>query len=101
EEGVRKVVWGAGVGSRRSAERYMQEGRVTLNGVPAREPGTKADAAQDDIRVDGVRVHSPRGFVYLVLNKPKGVVTTRRDPEGRATVMDFVPRVAGLFPVGR
>jgi len=101
QERLQKILSRAGVASRRSAERYMQEGRVTLNGVTAREPGTKADAARDDIRVDGVRVQSPRGFVYLVLNKPKGVVTTRRDPEGRATVMDFVPRVAGLFPVGR
>jgi len=101
QERLQKILSRAGVASRRSAERFMQEGRVTLNGVPARELGTKADVTHDDIRVDGVRVRSPQAFVYLILNKPKGVVTTRRDPEGRATVMDFVPRVAGLFPVGR
>jgi len=101
QERLQKILSRAGVASRRSAERFMQEGRVTLNGLPARELGTKADVTHDDIRVDGVRVRSPQAFVYLILNKPKGVVTTRRDPEGRATVMDFVPRVAGLFPVGR
>jgi len=79
----------------------MVEGRVTLNGEPAREPGTKADLGRDDVRVDGVRVKAPKGPVYLVLNKPRGVVATRRDPEGRQTVMDLVPPVPGLFPVGR
>jgi pseudouridine synthase len=79
----------------------MLEGRVTVNGAPARELGTKADLDEDDVRVDGVRVKPRERPVYLVLNKPRGVVTTRRDPEGRPTVMDLVPRVAGLFPVGR
>jgi 23S rRNA pseudouridine2605 synthase len=79
----------------------MGEGRVTINGATVRELGTKADAVRDDIRVDGVRVRPPREPVYLLLNKPKGVVTTRHDPEGRTTVMDLVPAMAGLFPVGR
>jgi 23S rRNA pseudouridine2605 synthase len=79
----------------------MLEGRVTVNGEPARELGTKADLDRDDVRVDGVRVKAPRAPVYLVLNKPRGYVTTRRDPEGRPTVMSLVPAVTGLFPVGR
>jgi pseudouridine synthase len=79
----------------------MDEGRVTINGATVRELGTKADAARDDIRVDGVRVRVSQEPVYLLLNKPKGVVTTRHDPEGRQTVMDLVPAIAGLFPVGR
>jgi 23S rRNA pseudouridine2605 synthase len=79
----------------------MLEGRVTLNGQTVKELGTKADLAKDDVRVDGVRVKPPKGLVYLVLNKPKGVVSTRNDPERRQTVMDLVPSVAGLFPVGR
>ncbi len=79
----------------------MADGRVTVNGVTVRELGSKADASTDDIRVDGVRVRVTRETVYLLLNKPRGVLTTRRDPEGRATVMDLVPRVPGLFPVGR
>jgi 23S rRNA pseudouridine2605 synthase len=100
-ERLQKILARAGVASRRGAERVILEGRVTLNGEPVRELGTKADLGRDDVRVDGVRIRPPKAAVYLLLNKPKGVVTTRRDPEGRATVMQLVPAVAGLFPVGR
>ncbi len=79
----------------------MLDGRVTLNGETVKELGTKADLSRDDIRVDGVRVKAPKGLVYIVLNKPKGVVSTRSDPERRQTVMSLVPSVAGLFPIGR
>jgi 23S rRNA pseudouridine2605 synthase len=101
EERLQKILARAGFASRRGAERLMEEGRVTVNGEIAREPGTKADLETDDVRVDGVRVKAPKGPVYIVLNKPRGFVTTRQDPEGRPTVMDLVPPVAGLFPVGR
>jgi pseudouridine synthase len=101
EERLQKILSRAGIASRRGAERVMEEGRVTVNGETARELGTKADVAVDDIRVDGVRIRPPLSPVYLVLNKPKGVVTTRHDPEGRPTVMALVPPVAGLFPIGR
>jgi 23S rRNA pseudouridine2605 synthase len=101
QERLQKILARAGFASRRGAERLMLEGRVTVNGEIAREPGTKADLAADDVRVDGVRVKAPKAPVYLVLNKPRGVVTTRQDPEGRPTVMDLVPPVPGLFPVGR
>jgi 23S rRNA pseudouridine2605 synthase len=100
-ERIQKILSRAGIASRRAAERVMAEGRVTVNGDVVREMGTRADLATDDIRVDGVRVKAPPERVYLLLNKPKGVVTTRHDPEGRRTVMDLVPAVAGLFPVGR
>ena len=79
----------------------MVEGRVTVNGETVKELGTRADAGRDDIRVDGVRLQAPATSVYLILNKPKGYVSTRQDPAGRPTVMDLVPAVAGLFPVGR
>ena len=79
----------------------IAEGRITKNGQTVREPGTKADLETDDIRVDGVRVRAPREKTYLLLYKPRGVVTTRHDPERRTTVMDLVPKIAGLFPVGR
>ncbi len=101
QERLQKILARAGFASRRGAERLMLEGRVTVNGEVAREPGTKADLASDDVRVDGVRVKAPKAPVYLVLNKPRGFVTTRQDPEGRPTVMELVPPVAGLFPVGR
>jgi 23S rRNA pseudouridine2605 synthase len=79
----------------------ISHGRVTVNGETIREMGTKADLEEDDIRVDGVRVKAPERLVYILLNKPKGYVTTRKDPERRPTVMDLVPKVPGLFPVGR
>ena len=101
KERLQKILSRAGVASRRAAERLILEERVTVDGETVHELGTRADPLADDIRVDGVRVKPPQGPVYFLLNKPRGVVTTRRDPEGRATVMDLVPRVAGLFPVGR
>ncbi len=101
EERLQKILARAGFASRRGGEQLMAEGRVTVNGEIAREPGTKADLERDDVRVDGVRVKAAPAPVYLVLNKPRGVVTTRKDPEGRQTVMQLVPQVAGLFPVGR
>jgi 23S rRNA pseudouridine2605 synthase len=101
KERLQKILARAGFASRRGAEQLMLEGRVAVNGEIAREPGTKADLRVDDVRVDGVRVKAPKALVYVVLNKPRGYVTTRRDPERRPTVMDLVPAVAGLFPVGR
>jgi 23S rRNA pseudouridine2605 synthase len=100
-ERLQKILARAGFASRRRAEQLMLEGRVTVNGETVKELGTRADIESDDVRVDGVRVKAPRSLVYLVLNKPKGVVSTRSDPERRRTVMDLVPAVAGLFPVGR
>ena len=101
EERLQKILARAGFASRRGAEQLMLDGRVSVNGTHVRELGTKADLETDDVRVDGVRVKARHALVYLVLNKPRGVVSTRKDPEGRPTVMALVPPVAGLFPVGR
>lgn len=101
-ERLQKLLARAGLGSRRSCEELIREGRVTVNGETVDKLGAKADL-DDDIRVDGRRVVIPEGYVYLVLNKPPGYVTTKDDPQGRPTVMDLVR--GGLrdrvFPVGR
>ena len=101
QERLQKILARAGVASRRAAERAILDGRVQVNGAVVAELGSKADAAADDIRFDGKQLRPAAAPAYFLLYKPKGVVTTRHDPEGRTTVMDLVPRVAGLFPVGR
>jgi 23S rRNA pseudouridine2605 synthase len=99
---LQKILSGAGVASRRAAERLMAEGRVTVNGETVRELGTRADPARDDIRVDGRAIKREVRRLYLVLNKPRGYVTTRSDPEGRPTVLDLVPKLHDyVYPVGR
>ncbi|MBK5255946.1 MAG: rRNA pseudouridine synthase [Vicinamibacteria bacterium] len=100
-ERLQKILSRAGVASRRAAEELIAQGRVSVNGETVQELGTKADASKDAIRVDDRRIKPTVESVYLLLNKPKGVVSTRSDPEGRTTVMDLVPRVPGLYPVGR
>ncbi len=99
-ERLQKVMAAAGVASRRASEELIAEGRVTVNGEVA-ELGCKVDATQDDIRVDGERINADPDRVYVMLNKPQGVVTTVDDPEGRRTVMDLVNLPMRLFPVGR
>src|SRR4029079_15639947 len=87
---------------RRKAEELIREGLVTVNGRVA-GIGDKADPEHDAIKVDGKRVQPHQGHLYLLLNKPKGYVSTIEDPEGRKTVIDFVPPVLrkALVPVGR
>ena len=80
----------------------MLEGRVTVNGETVRELGTKADPLADDIRVDGRRIKRAERHRYLLLNKPKGYVTTRSDPQRRPTVMELLTGVREyVYPVGR
>jgi pseudouridine synthase len=99
---LQKILSAAGVASRRLSEELIVQGRVTVNGVAATELGTKADPARDDIRVDGRRIHIDRRRRYILLNKPRGYVTTRRDPKGRPTVLDLLKDVTEyLYPVGR
>ena len=89
-ERLQKILSQAGVASRRASEQLMLEGRVTVNGVTIRELGTKAEPGQDDIRVDGRRVKIIEHHRYLLLNKPRGYVTTRSDPQHRPTVIDLL-----------
>ena len=101
-ERLQKILSRAGVASRRAAEQLMLDGRVTVNGAAARELGTKADPAADDIRVDGRRVKVAETHRYLLLNKPRGYVTTRSDPQRRPTVIDLLEGVREyVYPVGR
>jgi 23S rRNA pseudouridine2605 synthase len=101
-ERLQKLLARAGLGSRRSCEEIIRGGRVTVNGSTVRELGAKASPT-DDIRVDGRRIKLPDEHTYLVLNKPPGYVTTRDDPQGRATVMDLIPAALRdrVYPVGR
>jgi pseudouridine synthase len=99
---LQKILSGAGVASRRAAERLMAEGRVTVNGDTVRELGTRADPEADDIRVDGRPIRRATRRIYLLLNKPRGYVTTRFDPEGRPTVLDLMHGLREyVYPVGR
>src|SRR5689334_22185476 len=99
---LQKILSQAGVASRRASEKLMLEGRVSVNGTTITEMGTKADPAHDDIRVDGRRIKAAERHRYVLLNKPRGYVTTRSDPEKRATVLDLLKGVREyIYPVGR
>src|ERR1700716_3765838 len=101
-ERLQKLLSQAGIASRRASEQLMLDGRVTVNGAAIRELGTKADAARDDIRVDGRRVKVVERHRYLLLNKPRGYVTTRSDPQRRPTVIDLLRGVREyVYPVGQ
>ncbi len=99
---LQKLLSSAGISSRRAAEALILGERVTVNGVTVSQLGARADPERDDLRVDGRRVKLGAPRRYLLLNKPRGYVTTRRDPEGRPTVLDLVKNRYGyVFPVGR
>lgn len=100
---LQKILAQAGIASRRAAEALILQGRVTVNGVTVTRLGTRADPARDDIRVDGRRVRIAPTRRYILVNKPRGYVTTRRDPQGRPTVLDLLGRRREeyLYPVGR
>ncbi len=101
-ERLQKILAAAGIASRRRAEELIEQGRVHVNGQIVTTPGTKADAGRDHIRVDGKLLHGAERLRYFVLNKPKGFVTTVKDPEGRPTVMQFFEKMKErLYPVGR
>ncbi len=98
---LQKYLSQAGVASRRAAETLMRDGRVRVNGKPATELGTKVDPARDVVEVDGRRVR-PAQPVWIALHKPRGYVTTRKDPQGRPTVYALLAAEHhGLFHVGR
>ena len=101
---VNKLLSAAGVASRRAADELIRQGRVEINGRVVTELGTRADPARDEIRVDGRKIRRTVDRRYILLYKPRGVVSTRTDPQRRTTVIDLLTRagVTGyFFPVGR
>ena len=101
QERLQKLIAASGLMSRRAAEQVISAGRVTVNGVAA-QLGQSADSEMDEIRIDGEKLPRKKSHAYVMLNKPKGYVTTMQDEQGRPTVAELV-QVAGrrLYPVGR
>jgi len=101
-ERLQKIIAAAGIASRRKAEELITAGLVSVNGQTVTELGTKADPQVDHIKVNGRAIGTAERHAYLLLNKPKGYVTTVIDPQGRPTVLDLVRGVkARVYPVGR
>jgi 23S rRNA pseudouridine2605 synthase len=99
---IQKIIASAGIASRRKAEQLIADGQVAVNGQVVTELGSKADPEVDHIRVAGKLLRGAERHVYLLMNKPKGYVTTVSDPEGRPTVLDLARGVgARVYPVGR
>ena len=101
KERLQKVMRNCGVASRRASEQLILAGKVRVNGVVVRELGTKVDLDKDMILVDGKRLEAEKKR-YFLFNKPKGVITTASDDQGRETVMDYFKKVPErIYPVGR
>ncbi|MFV0389138.1 MAG: pseudouridine synthase [Pyrinomonadaceae bacterium] len=104
QERLQKLIANAGIASRRRAEILISEGRVTVNGKTVTELGTKADPENDHIKVNGKLINpllEGRKNIYVLVNKPKGYLSSASDPEGRKLVTDLVKGMGRLFPVGR
>ena len=99
-ERLQKVLAALGWGSRRLCEELIADERVSVNGEVA-VLGRRVDTMVDVIAVDGVPIGARPDFVYYLLNKPRGVISTAQDPQGRPTVVDLVPQSPRVFPVGR
>jgi pseudouridine synthase len=103
-ERLQKILAGAGLASRREAERWMVEGRVAVNGTIVRKLGTQADPHKDSIKVDGKRIKPTAAPLYFALHKPPGMITTISDPQRRPDLTPLLARLGAkqrVFPVGR
>lgn len=99
---ITKILAQAGLASRRAAETLLATGRVSVNGSVCREPGAQADPEHDIVALDGRPLPRREPLEYVLIHKPRGYLSSRRDPEGRVVVLDLVPGArARLFPVGR
>src|SRR5688572_29529710 len=104
QERLNKLIAQAGVASRRGADELIIAGEVSVNGETITEPGTKADPEKDHIKVRGKLINAKiakREKVYILLNKPKGYLSSAADPEGRKLVTDLIKGYGKLHPVGR
>ncbi len=103
QERLQKILAHAGVSSRRKAEELIQSGRVSVNGHTVTELGSKADPDFDVIKVDGRKLGHAQRHLYILLHKPKNIMSTSSDPEGRPTVMEYVKGKVKerVYPVGR
>lgn len=100
-ERLQKVISQAGIASRRDSEELIKAGRVKVNGVVVTELGTKVEPTRDKVAVDNKLIRTEKS-VYILLNKPRGIVTTLHDPEGRKTVASLLPDISErIYPVGR
>jgi 23S rRNA pseudouridine2605 synthase len=100
QERLQRILASAGIASRRAAEQYILDGRVSVNGQTVDALGAKANPISDDIRVDGKSIR-PQHLRYVMLNKPVGFITTMNDERGRASVMSLVSSPERIYPVGR
>lgn len=99
---LQKYIASCGLTSRRKAEKWIEEGRVQVNGVIVTELGTCVNPDVDEIRVDGKIIKPETEYYYIALYKPRFCVTTLRDPQGRPTVMDYLKNMdKRIYPVGR
>ena len=100
-ERLQKILAAAGLASRRSAENLIREGRVRVDGRVVTELGARADPSRQRITLDKRRIPAKRPRASYLVYKPRGVVTSARDPHAKQTVLDLVPKAERLFPVGR
>lgn len=98
---INRYLASCGLASRRGVEKLILEGRVTVNGKRVSELGFSVDEGNDKVRVDGKQVHPQLKKVYVIFNKPKGLITTAKDEHGRKSVMDVINVKERIFPVGR
>lgn len=99
---LQKYLAACGIASRRAAEELIADGRVTVNGEVIKTAGVKITPGKDRVSLDGKPVETAEKPVYIMLNKPRGYVTTVRDEQGRKTVMELLPEELGrIYPVGR
>jgi len=101
EQRLQKIIAAAGLASRRNAEVLIQQGRVTVNGRTITQLGAKADPERDHIKLDGKSVRESRHKIYVLLNKPRQVISSVSDPQGRRKVTDLVDIKHKIYPAGR